>query len=127
VIRNLTLFFKRVDLPRAREFYGAALDVEFTAERNLEETEYQRAHLADGCTLELWPADGCTLELWPADGCTPSRVLLEFAVPDIDAAEMRLIAAGWKPRRIGNVVLLVDPNGSNVVLTAISPRGPAQR
>ncbi|MGV7586375.1 VOC family protein [Mycobacterium kansasii] len=108
MIRRLSLFYAAADIERARALFTAALAVEFTEERNLGHTTYFAANLPDKASLELWPASGRP----------PTRVQLEFVVADLDAAAERLSAAGFEVRCTSAAVLVVDPNGNTVALTA---------
>lgn len=105
---RLSLFYAAGDLDRARALFTAALGFAFTEERHLEQAHYFAAGLADGAMLELWPAGGGPV----------SRVQLEFAVPNLDAAAGRLTRAGFEVRRLSGTVLVVDPSGNTVALTA---------
>ncbi|WP_196807903.1 VOC family protein [Mycobacterium sp. 141] len=67
------------------------------------------ATLADGAVLELRPA---------SEDRPPSRVQLEFAVEDLDAAVERLTAAGIEVRQLSGTVLVTDQVGNSVALTA---------
>ncbi|CPS10265.1 Uncharacterised protein [Mycobacteroides abscessus] len=108
MIRRLSLFYAARDLPRARELFAAAVDVEFAVECNLEALTYFAASLSSGAMLELWPAAGLS----------PTRVQLEFTVPNLDAAAERLTRAGFEVRRLAGTVLVIDPAGNSVALTA---------
>ncbi|CPR93895.1 hypothetical protein PP568_06665 [Mycobacteroides abscessus] len=111
MIRHLSLFYAAADLNRARELFTAALDVEFAAERHLEQTTYLTAELLGGTALELWPAGG-----------RPSRVQLEFEVEDLDVVAERLTDAGFEVRQLSGAVLAVDPAGNTVALISASAR-----
>lgn len=108
MIRRLSLFYAAGDLDHARALFTAALDVEFAMERHQEQTRYYAAELPDGAVLELWPTGGRP----------PSRVQLEFTVPNLDAAAERLARAGFEVRRLAGAVLVIDPVGNTVALTA---------
>ncbi|WP_458317865.1 VOC family protein [Mycolicibacterium brisbanense] len=106
---RLSLHYAARDLDRARLLFEAALDVEFSEERHLEDIRYWSANLSNGAVLELWPA---------SSGRPPSRVQLELEVTDLDAAAERLNAAGIEVRRLAAAVLMTDPNGNVIALSA---------
>jgi hypothetical protein len=106
VIRTLALFYAVTELPGARAFFTAALDVTFTEQQHLEQMTYLAATLPTSTVLELWPTGGGPV----------SRVQLEFAVPDLNSAAGRLSAEGFGVRRPAGTVLVVDPNRNTVAL-----------
>jgi predicted enzyme related to lactoylglutathione lyase len=106
VIARVSLFYSARDIDRARCLFEAVLGVEFVRMRHLELHTYWSAPESGGAVLELGPAGGKPI----------SRVQLEFAVPDLDAAAERLDAAGFEVRRLVGTVLVTDPNGNVVAL-----------
>ncbi|MDO3110427.1 VOC family protein [Mycobacteroides abscessus] len=117
MITRLSLFYPVRDIDRARLLFEAALDCEFVRMRHLERDTFWSAP-------EL---SGAVLELWPADGKSPSRVQLEFAVPDLGAAAERLTAAGYEVRRLTGTVLVTDPNSNTVALISATADPPTRR
>lgn len=107
MISRLSLFYTAVDLPRARLLFEAVLDCTFVRMRHLELHTFWSAPQPDSAVLELRPAS----QAYP-----PSRVQIEFAVPDLDAAAERLDAAGFEVRRLTGTVLATDPNGNTIAL-----------
>ncbi|MFV8172489.1 MULTISPECIES: VOC family protein [Mycolicibacterium] len=112
MITRLSLFYAVADLDRARCLFEAVLGAEFVRMRHLDLYSYWAATPLDAGVLELWPA---------SDTKSASRVQLEFAVGDLDAAVDRLDAAGFEVRRLVGTVLVTDPNGNTIALTAAHP------
>lgn len=93
------------DLQRSKAFYEAALGIAAVQKRH-GGVDQTAVHL-DGDIV---------LELYPAVGQPSSRVMLEFAVDDPDAAADRLTAAGFEARTLAAIVLAMDPDGSALAL-----------
>lgn len=93
------------NLQRSREFYEAALGVEFAPERH-GGVDHLAVRLDGGTVMELYP-------LGPGPA---SRVRLEFAVAAPSAALDRLRDAGFSPRTMGSTVLTTDPDGNGVAV-----------
>lgn len=118
VISRLSLFYAAHDIDRARLLFSAALGVEFVRMRHLELHTYWSTTESGDAVLELRPA---------ASTHPPSRVQLEFAVSDLDAAAERLTAAGYEVRRLVGTVLVTDPNGNTVALISATADPPTRR